>query len=135
MSEQTGRDDENAEAATATGANLGRILRAWNTIVQTGDTRDLGAILDDDVVWQGALPESVSRGRDAVLGVLEGNEAPHLTHIELWENGDRVLLVMHGPDFPRTAGHVGGQRMMVYTLREGRVTRIETIGRKDRAPA
>lgn len=117
------------EGNSTVGHNLARLLQAWNTVVQSGSTRDLGATLDEDVLWQGALPDSVSRGREAVLAVLEDNEPPRLQHIEVREIGDRVLLTMEGPDFPVTKGHLAGIRVIVFTFRDGRVTRMETIGK------
>ena len=64
---------EEPVAATQVGSNLALVLAAWNTIVQSGSTRDLAQILHDSVVWQGALPDSVAMGRDEVLGVLADN--------------------------------------------------------------
>jgi hypothetical protein len=133
-SESRGSTSSGAEAAPAVAAvdsNLALVLGAWNTIVQSGSTQDLAAILHEQVVWQGALPDSVSRGRVEVLGVLADNPAPHLTRIEARERGDRVLLTMEGPDFPLTEGHRAGIRSLVFTLRNGAVVRMETVGKRD----
>jgi hypothetical protein len=121
---------EEPVAATQVGSNLALVLAAWNTIVQSGSTRDLAQILHDSVVWQGALPDSVAMGRDEVLGVLADNGAPHLTRIEAREDGDRVLLTMEGPDFPVTEGHRAGMRSLSFTFRDGRVVRMETLGKR-----
>ncbi len=120
--EETGRDE---------GRNLALVLSAWSAIARTGSTAELGSILHEDCVWQGALPESVSRGRHEVLAVLADNEAPRVTRIEAQELGDRVLLTMESADFPVTEGHRAGLRCLMYTLRNGRVVRIQTLGKRD----
>jgi hypothetical protein len=127
-----GADVAGAEpvAATEVGAKLALVLAAWNTIVQSGSTRDLAEMLHESVVWQGALPESVVKGRDGVLGVLADNGAPRLTRIEAREHGDRVLLTMEGPDFPLTQGHDAGVRSLSFTFRGGTVVRMETLGKR-----
>jgi hypothetical protein len=130
--ESTSPGGDPAEAAIEVGSNLALVLAAWNTIVQSGSTRDLAAILDEHVIWQGAMPDSVSRGRDEVVGVLADNPAPHLTRIEAREVGDQVLLTMEGPDFPLTEGHHAGIRSLVFTFRTGAVAKMESIGKQDR---
>jgi hypothetical protein len=126
----TSSGDGAPQEAAEVGSNLALVLKAWNTVVQSGSTQDLAAILDERVVWQGALPDSVSRSRDEVLGVLADNPAPHLTRIEAREMGDRVFLTMEGPDFPLTEGHEAGIRSIVFTLRNGAVVRMETIRKR-----
>ena len=116
---------------TRPGKNLANVLWAWSNIVRTGSTNGLADILDPEVVWQGALPGSISRGRGEVLAVLADNPAPTLARIEVQELGDRVLLTMEGPDFPVTEGHLPGLRCRTFTLRDGRVCRIQTLGKHD----
>jgi hypothetical protein len=122
------------------GDNLVLLISAWTGMFRSGQTAELGEILDDGVVWQGVLPELVCRGREEVLGVMVRNRRPpRITRIEAEEFGDQVAVSVEGPDFPEPDSPEGdllppgSPRSLVFTFRNGRVVRMESLPSRDAA--
>jgi hypothetical protein len=120
---------------TETGGNLATIVGAWTELLRTGDVKSVAAILDEQVIWQGVLPEEICRNRDEVVGVLDRflSRPPRLTKIEAAEFGDRVAVSVDGPDFPEMDHRPAGPRSLVFTVRDGRVVRMESTASRDAA--
>jgi ketosteroid isomerase-like protein len=104
--------------------------------------RDLESIatrLDPDVVHQGVHDHLVCNNRDEVLGTMRGGLTPEdlgVDHLEMIDAGDRVVVGFAGPrwrDIPWTAEH--GQLFIVYTLRDGRIVRMDDYLTRDEAVA
>lgn len=111
------------------GDNLAIVISAWLAAVRQGDTRELASVLDEDVVWQGLRSDLVCHGRTEVLRVLAHNQgrSPRLTRITAEEDGERVAMTVDGPDFEdNELLPAGAPRSLVVTVRDGRVTRIES---------
>ena len=122
------------------GANLSLVLQTWADILRTGRTEALATIMDDDVVWQGLLPELVCNGRDEALGMLRYGlvaAVPSVTRVEAEESGDYVVVNVASADFPE--GPEGapledsGQRTLVFTFRAGKIVRMESFPGRDAA--
>lgn len=95
-------------------------------------SRDLARLesqLDPDVVHQGVLPELVCNNRDEVLANVQRSFARTdfgVDRLEMIDAGDRVVVGLAGPRFRDVPGApIDGQIYMVYTLREGRIVRMD----------
>jgi hypothetical protein len=93
-----------------------------------GDFQSVAAQLDPDVVHQGVMPELVCEGRDAVLERMRGSQGRDghgLDRIELIAAGDRVVVGLAGERFRDVPWLKGGQLYIVFTLRDGRIVRMD----------
>jgi ketosteroid isomerase-like protein len=95
-------------------------------------SRDLARLesqLDPDVVHQGVLPELVCNSRDEVLAIVQRQFARAdfgVDRLEMIDAGDRVVVGLAGPRFRGVpGGPVNGQIYIVYTLRDGRIVRMD----------
>ena len=121
---------------TEAGANLALVVGAWTAMSRSGSTDALASILDDDVVWQGLRPELVCRNRTDVLDLISRHRGTvsQVTQIEAAEFGDRVAVSVRGPSFaddgllPK-----GAPRSLVFTFRDGRVVRMDSLASRDAA--
>jgi SnoaL-like domain len=112
------------------GENLERVLSASITMFRTRSTNEIASLLDPGVVWQGVLPDQRCEGADAVLALMDRNQAqrpPRLTRVDAREFGQRVLVSVEGPDFPENGPlQAGSPRTLVFTFRDGRIGRIDS---------
>ncbi|MGH7903278.1 MAG: hypothetical protein ACREPA_03995 [Candidatus Dormibacteraceae bacterium] len=123
-------------ARAGSGRNLALILSAWMDMLRSGGMDELSSLLDENVMWQGVLPDQVCRNRVEVLDALVHNPArpPRLTRIEAQEIGEGVAVSVEGPDFEETDTHaVGAPRSLLFTFRDGRVVRIDSFATRDAA--
>jgi SnoaL-like domain len=120
----------------AVGDNLALIIGAWIALFQRGSIDALESLLDEKVVWQGMFPGEVCKDRRQVLGMLvhSRSRAPRITRIEAEENGDQVAISVDGPDFQADDRlPAGGPRSLVFTFRDGRVIRMQSLKSRDEA--
>lgn len=117
------------------GANLAAMLEAWTSLLRTGSTDELGAILDGKVVWDGVVPEARCSGRSQVLRYLRvGGRPPRLTRVEADEAGDDVVISVDSPDFEANEWlAAGAPRSLRFTFRDGRVVRMRSFPNRDLA--
>ncbi|MGA2284480.1 MAG: nuclear transport factor 2 family protein [Candidatus Dormibacteria bacterium] len=124
------------------GDNLALLVAAWTGIFRSGGGEALAGILDEKVVWHGLLPDLVCSDRAQVLRILDRFRARprRITRIEAEEFGDRVAISVEGPDFPAMTDaaetHVlapGAPRSLVFTFRDGKVVRMESLPSRDAA--
>jgi ketosteroid isomerase-like protein len=94
--------------------------------------RDLESIatrLDPDVVHQGVQDHLVCNDRDEVLDSMRRSligEDFGVDHLEIIEAGDRVVVGIAGSRFRDLPwAPVQGQVFVVYTLRDGRIVRMD----------
>jgi hypothetical protein len=60
--------------------------------------------------------------------------APRITRIEAEEKGDQVAVSVDGPDFQSDDWRPpGGPRWLVFTFRNGRVIRMQSLTSRDAA--
>jgi SnoaL-like domain len=85
--------------------------------------------LDPDVVHQGVLPDLVCNNRDEVLDNVQRGFALDgfgVDRLELIDAGDRVVVGLAGPRFSEVPwAPLNGQIYVVYTLRDGRIVRMD----------
>jgi ketosteroid isomerase-like protein len=99
---------------------------------------DIDAIeagLDPGVVHQGVMPELVCNGREAVVERVRGsfeNGDSGLERLELHAAGDSVVVGLAGPRF-RENPFLNGEIFMVFTVRDGRILRIDDYRTRDEA--
>jgi hypothetical protein len=85
--------------------------------------------LDPDVVHQGVLPELVCHNRAEVLDNVRRSFARSdfgVDHLEMIDAGERIVVGLAGPRFregPWTP--LKGQIYIVYSLRDGRIVRMD----------
>lgn len=127
---------------TEIGDNLALLVSAWTGMFRSGSSDALAGILDENVVWQGLLPELVCGDRRQVLEILGrlSRRSPRITRIEAEEFGDRVVISVEGPDFPAMTDAAdapllapGAPRSLVFTFGGGRVVRMESLPNRDAA--
>jgi len=108
--------------------NLETILLDYLGAIRGGNNKALRALLDPHVTWQGLREEWVCHGPDEVIGTLQqGLELRRdVVELDFIRAGDRVVIGVRGPALDRIDGEVlGGQIFNVFTLRNGRIARIE----------
>ncbi|GEM_PF-5655624 len=117
--------------ATEGFSNLTLVLSAWSGAVKTGDPGPIADILDEEVVWEGRYPGQICRTPTEVLGFLRNGLAQgrRVTRLEARQEGDRVFMIAHGPDFEdvrpdgsRTPRPTAG---LIFTLRDGRIVHMK----------
>jgi SnoaL-like domain len=93
------------------------------------DLARLESQLDPDVVHQGVLPDLVCNNRDEVLANVQRGFALDgfgVDGLELIAAGDRVVVGLAGPRFSEVPwAPLNGQIYVVYTLRDGRIVRMD----------
>jgi hypothetical protein len=124
------------------GENLALVISAWTGMFRSGSSEALAGILDENVVWQGLLPDLLCSDRKQVVKVLGrwSERPPRITRIEAQEFGDRVAISVEGPDFPAISDAAGAPRLapgtprsLVFTFRAGKVVRMESLPNRDAA--
>ncbi len=95
-------------------------------------SRDLARLesqFDPRVVHQGVLPELVCNNRQEVLENVQrgfSRDDFGVDRLELIDAGERVLVGLAGPRFREVPwAPLNGQIYVVYTIREGRIVRME----------
>ena len=120
------------------GDNLNLVLSVMAAMAGTRRNEELASVLDDGVVWQGLLPELICSGRGQVLSRFGRSPLPPITRVEAEEVGDRVVVVVSGADFPLAPAESelelpGGVRSFVFTFRNGKVVRMESLPSREAA--
>ena len=119
---------------TEVGDNLSSLMSVVPAMLGAGGSDRLASLLDEHVVWQGLAPELVCQGRDEVLGFLGRPRTLRLKRIEAEEFGDRVVVSVDGPGLPETPMlAAGAARSLVFTFRDHKVVRIESVASRDAA--
>jgi hypothetical protein len=123
------------------GRNLGRVFTILGLMSESHSMTPLLDALDEDVVWQGLLPELACRGRQqvrSVVGSARGGRFPVLARVEAEEVGDRVVVTIMGPDLgPGPEGTVlerdGGPRTFVLSFGDEKIVRMESYASRPEA--
>jgi hypothetical protein len=96
---------------------------------RTHDVARLKVQLDPDVVHQGVLPDLVCHNRDEVLSMVQGGfsrDGFGIERLELIDAGECVIVALAGPRFREVPwAPLNGEIYVVYTLRDGRIVRMD----------
>jgi ketosteroid isomerase-like protein len=116
--------------------NLETVMIDFFGALRRGDFEAAGALLDPDVSWQGLREEWVCQGREEVLSTFRsGLEARReIDALEFTRAGDQVVLGARGPSISEVGDEpLEGQIFNVFTLRDGRIVRIDDYRRRGEA--
>jgi len=103
----------------------------------TGRDFDAAAsLLDPNVTWQGLRDEWVCHGREEVLETFRMGleQRREIDALEFTRGGEQVVLGARGSSITEVGGEsIGGQIFNVFTLRDGRIVRIDDYRRRGEA--
>ena len=116
--------------------NLETIMIDFFGALRRGDFEAAAELLDPDVSWQGLREEWVCHGRDEVLETFRWGleRRREIDALEFTRAGEQVVLGARGPSIG-PAEEPLGQIFNVFTLRDGRILRIEDYRRRREALA
>jgi ketosteroid isomerase-like protein len=118
--------------------NLETVLIDFLGALRRGDFDGASSLLDPDVTWQGLRDDFVCHGRDEVIDTFGGafDERREIDALEFVRGGDRIVMGARGPTLTEVAGEpLEGQIYNVFTLSDGRITRIDDYRRRSEALA
>ena len=116
--------------------NLATVLIDFLGALRRGDFDGASSLLAPDVTWQGLRDDFVCHGRDEVIDTFRGalDERREIDALEFIRGEDRIVMGARGPNMTEVAGEpLEGQIYNVFTLRDGRVTRIDDYRRRAEA--
>jgi hypothetical protein len=114
--------------------NLETVMIDFFGALRRGDFEAAAELLDLDVTWQGLREEWVCHGRDEVLDTFRWGleRRREIDALEFIRAGEQVVLGARGPNIG-PAEEPLGQIFNVFTLREGRILRIDDYRRRREA--
>jgi ketosteroid isomerase-like protein len=118
--------------------NLETVMIDFLGALRRGDFDAAAALLEPDVNWQGLCEEWVCRGREEVIDTFRWGleERREIDALEFTRGGDRVVMGARGPSITEVGDEpLEGQIFNVFTLRDGRIVRIEDFRERSEALA
>jgi ketosteroid isomerase-like protein len=114
--------------------NLETVMIDFFGALRRGDFEAVAELLDPDVTWQGLRDEWVCHGRDEVLDTFRWGleRRREIDALEFTRGGEQVVLGARGPSIGPEEEPLG-QIFNVFTLREGRILRIDDYRRRTEA--
>ncbi len=119
-------------------ANLETVMIDFFGALRRGDFDAAAALLDPEVSWQGLREEWVCHGRDDVIKTFRWGleRRREVDALEFTRAGDQVVLGARGASISEVEGEpLEGQIFNVFTLRDGRITRIVDYPQRSEALA
>jgi len=119
-------------------ANLETVMIDFFGALRRGDFDAAAALLDPEVSWQGLREEWVCHGRDDVIKTFRWGleRRREVDALEFTRAGDQVVLGARGASISEVEGEpLEGQIFNVFTLRDGRITRIVDYHQRSEALA
>jgi ketosteroid isomerase-like protein len=116
--------------------NLETVMIDFLGALRRGDFEAASALLDPDVAWQGLREEWACHGRDDVIDTFRWglNERRDVDALEFIRAGDRVVMGARGRSLTEVGAEpLEGQIFNVFTLRDGRIVRIDDYRRRSEA--
>jgi len=108
--------------------NLETVIFDYLGALREGDEEAARAVLDPKVTWQGLHEDWVCHGPDEVLETLQAGLRLRrdVAALEFVRAGGRIVMGVRGPSLDEVGGEpLGGQIFNVFTLRDGRIVRID----------
>jgi ketosteroid isomerase-like protein len=118
--------------------NLETVMIDFFGALRGGDFDAASGLLDPDVTWQGLREEWVCHGREEVVDTFRWGleERRDVDALEFTRGGDKVVMGARGPSISEVGGEpLEGQIFNVFTLRDGRIVRIDDYRRRAEALA
>ena len=116
--------------------NLETVLIDFLGALGRGDFDAAASLLDPGVTWQGLRDDLVCRGREEVVDTFRWAlaERRDTEALEFIRGEDRVVMGSRDPSLTEVGGEpLDGQIFNVFTLRDGRITRIDDYRRRSEA--
>ncbi len=116
--------------------NLETVMIDFFGALRRSDFEAAAALLDPEVVWQGLREDLACHGRDEVIDTFRSAlaERREVDALEFTRVGDQVVMGARGPNLAEVAGEpLKGQIFNVFTLRGGRIVRIDDYRRRGEA--
>jgi ketosteroid isomerase-like protein len=106
--------------------NLETVMIDFLGALRRGDFEAATGLLAPDVSWQGLRPEWVCHGREEVIDTFRWGleRRREIDALEFTRGGEHVVLGARGPNIGPEEEPLG-QIFNVFTLRDGRIVRIE----------
>src|SRR5207247_7062325 len=115
--------------------NLETVMIDFFGALRRGDFGAAAGLLDPDVSWQGLREDWVCHGREEVVNTFRWGLAQRreIDALEFTRGGEQVVLGARGPSIGAVEDALlRGQIFNVFTLREGRIVRIDDYrGRRE----
>ena len=108
--------------------NLEMVMIDFFGALRRGKFDDAAALLDADVTWQGLRDDWVCHGPEQVVETFRWglDKRRDLDALEFTRASDQVVLGVRGPSISEVDGEsLEGQIFNVFTLRDGRIVRID----------
>jgi ketosteroid isomerase-like protein len=118
--------------------NLETVMIDFFGTLGRADFEAAAELLDSGVTWQGLRDDLVCHGREAVIDTFRWGlgERREIDALEFICGRDRVVVGVRGPTLTEVAGEpLEGQIFNIFTLRDGRITRIDDYRRRSEALA
>jgi ketosteroid isomerase-like protein len=108
--------------------NLETVMIDFFGALRRGDFDAASALLDPAATWQGLREEWSCHGRDEVIDTFRWGLSRYseIDAIEFIRSGDRVVMGARGLSITEIGGEpLQGQIFNLFTLRDGRIVRID----------
>ena len=118
--------------------NLEMVMIDFFGALRRGDLNAASMLLDPDVTWQGLRDDFVCHSREEVIDTFRWGleERRDIDALEFVRGGERVVMGVRDPSMTEVGGEpLDGQIFNVFTLRDGRITRIDDYRRRSEALA
>lgn len=118
--------------------NLETVMIDFFGALRRGDFEAAAGLLDPEISWQGLREEWVCHGPEEVLETFRWGleQRREIDALEFTRGGDQIVLGARGPSITAVEDEpLGGQIFNVFTLRDGRIVRIDDYRRRGEALA
>jgi len=108
--------------------NLETVMIDFFGALRRGDFDAAAGLLDPDVTWQGLREDWVCHGREEVIDTFRWGlaERREIDALEFTRSGEQVVMGARGASIAEVGGEpLEGQIFNVFTLRDGRIVRID----------
>jgi ketosteroid isomerase-like protein len=116
--------------------NLETVMIDFFAALQRGDFDAASALLDPAVTWQGLRDDLVCHGHQEVIDTFRWalEERRERDALEFIRSDEHVVMGARGPSMTEVGGEpLEGQIFNVFTLRDGRIMRIDDYRRRSEA--